>query len=129
MSHVHIELPIIECWSHFFSVFHVIVPIAGPTNVSGTAIDSETVFLTWNPPPFDQQNGFIHYYVVNVTELDTGYDFVQIATGTELILYSLHPYYTYVFEISAVTVDEGPFSLPIAVQTEQDGKPFLSRIL
>ena len=123
------RLPIIECWSHFFSVFHVIVPIAGPTNVSGTAIDSETIFLTWNPLPFDQQNGFIHYYIVNVTELDTGYDFVQIATGTELIVYSLHPYYTYVFEISAVTVDEGPFSAPIAVQTQQDGKPFFSRVL
>ena len=101
---------------------HYVAPNTGPTNVSGTAINSETIILTWSPPPFDQQNGFIRYYTVNVTELDTGYDFFQTTTGTELIIYSLHPYYTYEFELSAVTVSEGPSSAPIAVQTEQDGK-------
>lgn len=121
MSHVHTEL-FISISAVLCLVQYHIVPIVGPTNVSGTAIDSETIILTWNPPPFDQQNGLIRHYAINITELDTGYEFLQTATGTELILYSLHPYYTYVFQISAITVGEGPSSEPIAVQTEQDGK-------
>ena len=91
--------------------------------MSGTVIDSETIFITWSALPFSQQNGVVRRYDVNITELDTGYNFLETAASTELTLYSLHPHYTYMFEIAAVTVAVGPSSAPITLQTEQDGKP------
>ena len=90
--------------------------------MSGLSLDSETISLSWGAPPFDQQNGLIRQYFINITELDTGTSFLQTTANTELIVYSLHPYYSYEFTIAAVTVGVGPSSIPIIVQTDQDGK-------
>lgn len=90
--------------------------------MTGSSINSETVSLLWDPPPFDRQNGFIRQYLVNVTEIDTGTNYLLTSTSTELTVYSLHPYYFYEFTVAAVTVGVGPASLPITIQTNEDGE-------
>lgn len=100
---------------------HSAAPTAEPQDASGYAVDSESIFLQWNPPPFEHQNGIIRNYIINVTELDTGVQFQYITANTQYTLYSLHPYYTYQFVISAVTVAPGPPTLPFSIQTNQDG--------
>ena len=100
----------------------IVAPSAEPQRVTGMSVNSETISLSWDQPPFDQQNGLIRQYLVNVTELDTGISFLQMSTNTEFTAYSLHPYYSYRFTIAAVTVGVGPYSIPITVQTDEDGK-------
>lgn len=96
-------------------------PTATPANASATTLNSESIYLSWEPPPFSEQNGQIQHYIINVTELDTGNSFIQIATSTEFTFYSLHPYYTYAFTIAAMTVDIGPTSNSVIAMTEEDG--------
>ena len=104
---------------HLFSS----APTAGPQNAVGYAVDSESIFLQWNPPPFEHQNGIIRNYIINATEVDTGVQFRSINTvNTQYTLRSLHPYYTYQFVISAVTVAPGPPTIAFSIQTNQDGK-------
>ena len=89
--------------------------------MTGVSLTSESISLSWDPPPFDQQNGRIRQYLINVTELDTGTSFLQTSLGTEFTVYSLHPHYYYEFTIAAVTVGVGPATPPIVVQTNEDG--------
>ncbi len=100
---------------------HPIGPSSEPTNVTAATLNSESIYLSWDPPPFSEQNGQIQHYIVNVTELDTGNSFIQIATSTEFTFYSLHPHYTYAFTIAAVTVNVGPTSNIVVAMTEEDG--------
>ena len=99
-------------------------PSAEPASVTAVALSSESIYLSWDPPLFSEQNGQIQHYIINITELDTGNNFIQlaIATNTEFTFYSLHPHYTYAFTIAAVTVDVGPTSNSVTVMTEEDGK-------
>ena len=53
---------------------------------------------------------------------DTGEMFTRSTIQLSLTIGNLHPYYTYNFSISAVTVTPGPFSEPLIVQTLPDSK-------
>ena len=70
----------------------------------------------------------IRHYIVNVTELETGNSFLHTSADTEITIFSLHPFYNYAFTVVAVTVAEGPPSLPIFVQTLPDGELFSSTV-
>ena len=48
---------------------------------------------------------------------DTGEIFIRATVQLRITVGGLHPYYTYNFSISAVTVVPGPYSEPIVVQT------------
>ena len=99
-----------------------IVPRAPPLNVSGSVVNSSTIMLNWNPPDVDDQNGIVRYYVVNVTELQTGNIFQFTANATSLTVTSLHPAYTYEITVSAATIGPGPFSPTLSLQTDEAGK-------
>ena len=86
-------------------------------------IDSETVHLSWDAPLGDH-NGRIREYTVNVTELETGREFQLIATTTFIEITSLHPFYTYEWQVSAVTIDKGPYTTLSVVMTSEDGKNY-----
>lgn len=88
-----------------------------------TAIGPTSIRITWSPPPLMSQNGLIREYRVNVTEVDTGKVFVRTSGSTYLILYELHPYYTYECIIGAVTIAEGPYSDMETITTPEDGIP------
>ena len=97
------------------------VPLAPPMVDSYYAVDSSTIFLSWSPPPIDQQNGIIRHYAISLTERETGSILNYTATNTNTTLSRLHPHYHYQIEISAVTISEGPSSIPVTVQLPEDG--------
>lgn len=70
----------------------------------------------------DDHNGIIDEYHVNITEDETGTWFEEITNQTQLTVYGLHPFYTYYYSVTAVTVDKGPHSAVVFVVTEEDGK-------
>ena len=59
---------------------------------------------------------------MNVTELETGREFQLIATTTFVEITSLHPFYAYEWQVSAVTIDKGPYTTLSVVMTSEDGK-------
>ena len=97
-------------------------------NIVGIAPDSTTIVLSWSPPPFEEQNGMIRHYIVNMTELETGNSLTHTSADTKITMFSLHPFYTYTITVVAVTVAEGPPSLPVMVQTLPDGELFSSTV-
>lgn len=83
---------------------------------------AKVLYLSWNPPAIEYQNGIIRSYVIRVTEQSTATLFQFTSFVTEFFIYSLHPYYLYNLSIAAVTVDTGPFSDPAVVRTLETGK-------
>ena len=98
------------------------MPRAPPLNVGGSVVNYSTIVLNWNPPDIDDQNGIVRYYVVNVTELQTGNMFQFTANATSLTITSLHPAYTYKITVSAATIRPGPFSPTLTLQTDEAGR-------
>ena len=91
-------------------------------NLTGQVVDSTTVSLSWNPPPPETQNGVIRKYIIEATETDTDREYVWESISNNIVIHSLHPFYTYEFIVAAYTVERGPFSYIVTLQTSQDGK-------
>ena len=85
-------------------------------------ITTTSISLQWSPPKEVLWNGIIREYLINITEYDTGTILVYYSATTSLIVSSLHPYYTYLGQVSAFTVGYGPFTDVFQVTTLQDGK-------
>ena len=99
-----------------------IAPTSAPANISGYAVDSTSISISWTPPPFEDQNGIIRNYVINITELETGITFSRVSLTTSISLYNLHPFYRYSVTVTAVTVGPGPATTVFIVQTREDGR-------
>jgi len=65
------------------------------------------------------RNGVIRHYLVFVNESDTGRSFTLNSTMGNIQVGNLHPFYTYGFSIAAVTVEAGPRSSSITLQTAE----------
>lgn len=98
-------------------------PSGTPSNISGIALNSTHIHLTWDPPPSDQLHGELRGYRIDVVERETGttLNFSSNPEFTIATIGPLHPYYIYKCKISAVTVGEGPPSTVITVRTAEDG--------
>ena len=99
-----------------------IAPTAPPLGLSGFARNSDSISLSWTPPLLAERNGMIRHYLINATEVDTGNVYGHVSLNTNFTLFSLHPYYTYMITVSAVTVAPGPATSPISIRTDQDGE-------
>ena len=99
-------------------------PEAPPVTLTQSNVMSRTVGLTWVAPRSDLQNGVIRHYVIEAYENDTGnvLTYQTPSDQTNLVVTSLHPFYTYTMSVRAVTVSPGPPSLSITVNTLEDGK-------
>ena len=86
--------------------------------------------LTWDPPTAANQNGIIQTYIINITILESGENVRLMSNGTQINLEMLHPYYTYSFVISAVTIGPGPLSSAYSVTTDEERKlsSFLTKL-
>ena len=91
-------------------------------------ISQRQIQLVWAPPPMEQQNGIIRRYIVNITSVDGGEELITYSQTTTTVVRNLHPYTTYACSISAETVAPGPFSVPVVIQTPEDGKIELLKI-
>ena len=97
------------------------VPIAPPQEVYADEVTSAYLTLMWNAPPFEETNGIIRYYMIRVSELETGTTFFVTSNETEVTVSDLHPYYTYECNVAAFTVDLGPYSNAITIQLLEEG--------
>ena len=102
---------------HFLST----VPSGTPGSIQAQPIGSRSLFLAWEPPLAEVQNGIIREYFINISVADTGGKFQHRATNTTLIIEDLHPHYTYSLIISAVTIGPGPYSEAYTIQMPEDG--------
>ena len=103
-------------------MFLIPVPSGPPRNLATTSVTSHSISLTWDPPTAVNQNGIICTYIIRVTVLESGENIQLMSNSTEIDLEMLHPYYTYSFVISAVTIGPGPSSSAYNVTTEEEGK-------
>ena len=99
-----------------------LVPSSPPDDLTGEALSSTSIVLSWQPPVPEMQNGIIRLYNVTVLETNTGNTFISIATYTNITISSLHPFYTYHCSVAAITIGIGPFSDTKEIQTLPDGK-------
>ena len=77
--------------------------------------------LIWTAPDFPNHNGIIRNYVIAIHEVETGRNFTESSNTTQVTLEPLHPYYTYMCSIAAVTVGRGPFSIHVTEQLPEAG--------
>ena len=82
---------------------------------------SRSISLTWDPPTAANQNGIVRTYIINMTVLESGENVQLISNTTDRDFVMLHPYYTYTFIISAVTIGPGPPSAVHNVITAEEG--------
>ena len=99
-----------------------LAPSGAPSPAMVVGLTSTSVSLNWLPPNNTLHNGVIRHYSIYVQETNTGADFsVQTLSDTTFTVGDLHPYYTYVISVQAVTVLPGPMSSPTTILTLQDG--------
>ena len=78
--------------------------------------------MAWSPLSLEDENGMVRYYLVNVTETNTGQQYQIQSTTDYVTLNNLHPYYTYNVQIAAYTIGPGPYSNIAILTTAEDGK-------
>ena len=82
---------------------------------------SRSISLSWDPPTVANQNGIIRTYVIRVAVQQSKENIQLISNSTQINLELLHPYYTYSFVISAITIGPGPPSSAHNVTTDEEG--------
>ena len=92
--------------------------------MTGGATSHESIFLSWDPPLFEEQNGVITGYTVNVTNLrrEETLQFT-VMDSQNLSIGSLLPHTTYACIVAAHTmVGAGPFSPQLLIRTLETSK-------
>ena len=94
---------------------------SAPRNLMAIQINPFNVTLEWSVPK--DKNGIIRHYILRYYELSAPNDTVVNITTTEttLTVEGLSAFTDYVFRVSAVTVEEGPFT-EISIKTAQSSK-------
>ena len=95
-------------------------PYEPPQNIQHTILDSRTVRLDWEPPL--SPNGVISTYTILWNDIQTNELLKINRLSFSYTLTDLHPYYIYQYNISAHTVDYGPYSNITTIQMPEDSK-------
>ena len=78
--------------------------------------------LSWDPPNFEDRNGAIIGYLINITSAHTNETTEYASNTTTLTLSTLSPYITYYCIVAARTsVGTGPFTPVLTLQTSPIG--------
>ena len=99
-----------------------LAPLAPPMSLSLASKTSTSLSLEWLTPNETLINGIIRSYLINVTEVKTSTVFEYETTLKSIIINGLHPFYNYECSVAAFTVATGPFTVPLKVQTTEDGR-------
>ena len=105
------------------------VPQAPPQDVQGKPKSSESLEITWKPPPEDKQNGQLLGYKVHYIEAGSGAGPEEAiildvpASKTSLTIENLDKWTQYKVWVAAFTqVGAGPFSDVVFAQTDEYGR-------
>ena len=86
-------------------------------------MSSRSITLIWDPPLFEEQNGVITGYIINVTGIETEESFEVFSDSESLTAEFARPFSGYIFKIAGQTaVGVGTFSDPITIMTPEDGR-------
>ena len=77
--------------------------------------------MKWKPPRRNETNGRIRYFLLNITEVETGVSRIIRVNSTTHLFNDLHPFYNYDVLVSAVTTAAGPYSSSYSVLTKESG--------
>ena len=105
-----------------------VAPGSPPLHFGGVALNSTSIHLTWDQPHPTQQNGIIQFYLINLTELESGMQSQYTINQTQITIYNLYPFYTYTVTVAAVTVSMGPHTEIVTVTTHQECEFYLTCI-
>ena len=107
---------------NWFFLLTFVAPDDAPQDIEPINVESRLIELMWSPPPADTHNGEIVHYIIDYTEVQTGRTSVTMSFNTTVTLGNLHPFYEYNITVTAFTVDFGPPSTSITIQTLEDGE-------
>ena len=86
-------------------------------------LTSDSVSLSWSPPPFEDQNGIIQQYILVFTHNQTGYIFEVSSDDTSINVSGLTPFTTYICAVAAQTIPgTGPYTAEITFDLPEGGK-------
>ena len=98
------------------------MPSGYPQSFEATATSSKMSTLSWDPPNFEDRNGIIIGYVINITSAYTNETTEYASNTTTLALTTLSPYTTYYCIVAARTsVGTGPFTPVLTLRTSRSG--------
>ena len=84
-------------------------------------INSTAILISWDPPPFLDQNGDIISYQLKITDQNRTAIIANV-NMTSYVATMLQKFEVYSIEITAETIiGLGPFSEPVNNQTFEDG--------
>lgn len=107
------------------------VPSEPPRDIVGTAEDSTSLIITWNPPPEESKNGVLISYKILYTKISLG-NAVPFEDQTSMtievdaderthMIENLDKWTVYEIKMAAATIKgDGPWSTPISAQTDED---------
>lgn len=87
------------------------------TNSSPTSVS-----VSWTPPLFEDRNGIIRRYRLQLLEAETGSQWTRNTTATHFLFDFLQESFQYTLRIAADTVAVGPYSDPLHFNTLPDSK-------
>ena len=121
--HLSLSLSLFLSFSSHCHIFST-APSSAPRSVTVVAVDSTSVRVSWQPPPFENRNGIISGYHVRVLGLNSQPDNTVLppVNATMLLVEDLHPFYAYRFSVAAETVAIGPFSTAVTQKLPEGSK-------
>lgn len=107
----------------------LIVPSAPPKDIKAWKTSSTSLIATWEVVPERYRHGNVLKYVVRWRSAHGKIE-SQKTHGRSLSLTGLRKFTEYSVNVSAVTrVGAGPASIPVTVQTDEDGTPFVHSLV
>ena len=98
-----------------------IAPSGPPRSLEAVTADSRSIFLSWEPPLPEQQNGIIQHYTVTISSVETSDTISTSAMATNVTISGLRPFTSYQCSVVAHTIASGPAAVTAAT-TPEDSK-------
>ena len=97
-------------------------PSGFPQDVAVSVVTSQSVELSWGPPPPEERNGIITGYVTTLVRRDTGSQYQLTSPTTTITFTTLTPFTSYTVTVAASTaIGLGPQSTQLNFITDEDG--------
>ena len=115
--------------SHTHTHTSLLFPVPGvaPNSVTVQSESSTSILVNWRSPPQIFLYGTLRNFIIRYNDSSTPANVTEPAQSNEeqgysIMITGLLEFTNYSVQVSAVTVDSGPYSDPVIVQTDQDCK-------